>query len=74
MSNHCELGIGATLLPQFPFSEMKERAATLRKVKTKTKHPPRLPKSTTCKGKTKTLQYFGMGFGAVSKVTVPKEL
>lgn len=56
-------------------SERKSNnAPTLRKVRTKTKHPPRLHMSTTCEGKTITLQYFGMGFGAVSKVTVPKEL
>lgn len=37
------------------------------------KNLPHLLVSTACKDKTETLQYFGLGFVAVSKVTVPKK-
>lgn len=73
----CQTTVNLALEPPYCHcfhSQKWKKVQQLRKVRTKTKYPPHLPMSTTCQGKTKTLQYFGMGFGAVSKVTVPKEL
>lgn len=71
-SKQFELSIGATLLPQFPSSEVKERA-TLKKVCTKTKLPLHLRVSIALRRRQKHSSILVWGFGTVATVTVPKK-